>query len=136
VFEGAVEFDGWCEGHRVPLDSERYKRGFMLAPMSCFVSDWSCFTSISYGLTSGPSSFIFRTPLPCSSPCCYHMSCPVMCRCYDNVHTFHFLTFIYHMYYYSWSHDRRVFISYMTHYKSFLGLYFPHDSSRLILVRR
>jgi hypothetical protein len=49
---------------------------------------------------------------------------------------FIFLTFIYHVYYYSWSHDRRVFISHMTHYESFLGLYFPHDSSQLILVRR
>jgi hypothetical protein len=33
---------------------------------------------------------------------------------------FHFLTFIYHVYYYSWSHDRRVFTSHMTHYESFL----------------
>jgi hypothetical protein len=38
---------------------------------------------------------------------------------------FHFLTFIYHVYYYSWSHDRRVFTSHMTLYESFLGLYFP-----------
>jgi hypothetical protein len=51
-----------------------------------------------------------------------------LCWCYDNVHIFHFLTFIYHVYYYSRSHDRCVFISHMTHYKSFLGLYFPHDS--------
>jgi hypothetical protein len=50
--------------------------------------------------------------------------------CYDNACIFHlFLTFIYHVYYYSWSHDRRVFISHMTHYESFLGLYFQHDSS-------
>jgi hypothetical protein len=49
--------------------------------------------------------------------------------CYDNARIFHFLTFIYHVYYYSWSHDRRAFISHMTHYESFLELYFPHDSS-------
>jgi hypothetical protein len=31
--------------------------------MSCFVSDWSCFMSISYGLPLGPSSFILCTSL-------------------------------------------------------------------------
>jgi hypothetical protein len=52
---------------------------------------------------------------------------------------FHFLTFIYHVYYYSWSHDRHVFTSHMTLYKSFLGLYYSrtahYDSLQLILVR-
>jgi hypothetical protein len=48
---------------------------------------------------------------------------PVVARCYDNVRIFHFSTFIYHVYYYSWSHDRCVFISHMTHNESSLGLY-------------
>jgi hypothetical protein len=53
----------------------------------------------------------------------------LLAHCYDNARIFHFfLTFIYHVYYYSRSHDRCVFISHMTHYESFLGLYFPHDS--------
>jgi hypothetical protein len=39
-------------------------------------------------------------------------------ECYDKARIFHFLTFIYHVYYYSRSHDRRVFT-------------FAHDSLRV-----
>jgi hypothetical protein len=45
---------------------------------------------------------------------------PVPDRCYDKARIFHFSTFIYHVYYYSRSHDRRVFT-------------FAHDSLRVFL---
>jgi hypothetical protein len=42
--------------------------------MSCFVSDWSCFASISYGLPLGLSLFILRI-----SPT-LDVSCQVLCH--------------------------------------------------------
>jgi hypothetical protein len=48
-------------------------------PLSRFVSDWLCFTSVPYGLPSGLSSFLLHTSLPHSSPRYCHVLCPVMC---------------------------------------------------------
>jgi hypothetical protein len=45
-------------------------------------------------------------------------TCRKQGHCYDKARTFHFSTFIYHVYYYSRSHDRRVFT-------------FAHDSLRV-----
>jgi hypothetical protein len=47
--------------------------------MSCFVSDWSCFTSISYGLSLGPSSSISRTSPTLDVLC--HVLCHVSVMC-------------------------------------------------------
>jgi hypothetical protein len=49
-----------------------------------------------------------------------NISAIIPATCYDKARTFHFLTFIYHVYYYSRSHDRRVFT-------------FAHDSLRVFL---
>jgi hypothetical protein len=50
--------------------------------------------------------------------------------CYDNAHIFHFQLLLFIMCTITVSHmtDASSF-SHMTHYESFLGLYFPHDSS-------
>jgi hypothetical protein len=47
--------------------------------MSCFVSDWSCFVSISYGLSLGPSLSIFRTSPTLDVSC--QVSCHVSVMC-------------------------------------------------------
>jgi hypothetical protein len=53
---------------------------FSLEVMSCFVSDWSCFASISYGLSLGLSSSISRTS-PTLDVLCHVCVCHVSVMC-------------------------------------------------------
>jgi hypothetical protein len=70
LFEGAVEFDGWCEGRQVPLDSQRYKRGSCWPPR-CHQSTHLLMTFLPRRQPNGPGH-VPRSILPLSAPPPFH----------------------------------------------------------------